>query len=250
MKNKGKGIDVYPPLTRGWGDFGSVLRGWTAIALCVVLAAYLIPGLACAQAPKASEEESRKDSGFPSPFEGIKKTYGQINTQEAAFHQKIFIASLKKERESDGEFLYKRHRGFLWRYKTPKMRLFLYDGKYIWQAEEEKPFVIKERIRKEKTGGTFLDLIEDITKMDELFTLKQQSRAGDLEVLDLVPRKEGTVTSARVWIDRQNRVRKIEIHEFTGNINTIEFSSIKINQPIDDGKFIFKAEKGKEVVER
>jgi outer membrane lipoprotein carrier protein len=206
--------------------------------VCVMLLGCLASGRAYGQ------------GAVSSPFEGIKKTYSEVVSLDARFHQKIFIASLKKERESEGEFFYKRHKGFLWRYKTPKVKYFLYDGKYIWQGEDDKSFVIKERIRKEKTGGTFLDLIEDIAKLDEIFTLKEQSRAGDLEVLDLVPKKEGTVTSAKIWIDRQNRVKKLGIHEFTGNINTLEFSSIRINQSMDDGKFAFKVEKGVEIIER
>ncbi len=185
-----------------------------------------------------------------SPLDAVKKTYSEITTMEATFHQKIFIASLKKEREFNGEFLYKRQKGFLWKYKAPKVKYFLYDGRYIWQGEDEKPFIIKEKINKAKTGGTFLDLIEDISKIDEQFTLKQQSKAGELEILELLPKKDGTVNSARVWLDKQNRVRKIEIHEFTGNVNTIEFSSIKINQPIDDAKLIFKPDKQKEIIER
>ncbi len=76
--------------------------------------------------------QSRPSESGPSSFEGIKKTYSEIRTLEARFHQTIFIASLKKERESEGEFLYKRQRGFLWRYKTPKVKLFPHDGKYIW----------------------------------------------------------------------------------------------------------------------
>lgn len=185
-----------------------------------------------------------------SPLDAVKKTYSEITTMEATFHQKIFIASLKREREFNGEFLYKRQKGFLWKYKAPKVKYFLYDGRYIWQGEDEKPFIIKEKINKAKTGGTFLDLIEDISKIDEQFTLKQQSKAGELEILELLPKKDGTVNSARVWLDKQNRVRKIEIHEFTGNVNTIEFSSIKINQPIDDAKLIFKPDKQKEIIER
>ena len=185
-----------------------------------------------------------------SPLDAVKKTYSEITTMEATFHQKIFIASLKREREFNGEFLYKRQKGFLWKYKAPKVKYFLYDGRYIWQGEDEKPFIIKEKINKAKTGGTFLDLIEDISKIDEQFTLKQQSKAGELEILELLPKKDGTVNSARVWLDKQNRVRKIEIHEFTGNVNTIEFSSIKINQPIDDTKLIFKPDKQKEIIER
>jgi chaperone LolA len=185
-----------------------------------------------------------------SPFDAIKKAYSEITTMQATFHQKIYIAGLKKGREFDGEFFYKRQRGFLWRYNKPKVKYFLYDGKYIWQSEDEKPFVIKERINKAKTGGTFLDLIEDISKIDELFTLKQQSLSGELEILELLPKKDGTVNLAKVWIDKRNMVRKIEIHEFTGNINTVEFSSIKVNQGIDDTKFIFKPDKQKEIIER
>lgn len=202
-----------------------------------------------AEARVAQADEPRTGSS-PSPFEAIKKTYTEVKTLETQFSQKIFISSLKKERDSKGEFFFKRQKGFLWRYKTPKVQYFLYDGKFIWQGEDDKPFVMKDKIDKEKTGGTFFDLIEDIAKIDELFTIKEQKFEGDLEVLELLPKKEGTVNSAKVWIDKQKRVKKIEMHEFTGNINTIEFSAIKVNQPIDDGKFVFKHDGKKEIVER
>ena len=120
----------------------------------------------------------------------------------------------------------------------------------MWQDEEDKTFVLKEKINKEKTGGTFFDLVEDITKIDDLFTLKQESVSGDMTVLDLVPKKEGNITAAKVWIDKQNLVRKIEIKEFTGNINTIEFSAVKVNQSVSDGKFIYNPNKKKEIIEQ
>jgi outer membrane lipoprotein-sorting protein len=198
----------------------------------------------------ASEPPLRTASSSSSPFDEIKKTYAEIKTLEAQFNQKIFISSLKKERESKGEFFFKRQKGFLWRYKEPKVQYFLYDGKFIWQGEDDKPFILKDKIDKEKTGGTFFDLIEDIAKIDELFTIKEQKIIEDLEVLELLPKKEGTVNSAKVWIDKQKRIKKIEIYEFTGNINTIEFSGIKVNQPLDDGKFVFKRDGSKEIVER
>lgn len=189
-------------------------------------------------------------SAETSPFDSLKKTYVHISTLEAQFHQTIFISSLRREREFGGEFYYKRQKGFLWRYNTPKIKYFLYDGRFIWQGEEEKTFIIKDKVNKEKTSGTFLDLIEDIAKLDEIFTLKEHSKTGDYEILELSPKKDTTVKSARIWIDNQNLVRKIQLYEFTGNINTIEFSSIKMNRPIDDSRFIFKPEKGKEIIER
>ncbi len=218
------------------------------VMVCLFL--FMCVGSMNVHAAEPRTPNAERQVGSSSPFDGLKKTYSEVNSLEAAFHQKIFIASLKKERTFEGDFFYKRHKGFLWKYRTPKVKFFLYDGKYMWQGEDEKPFVVKERIRKEKTTGTFLDLIEDIARMDELFTLKQQSVAGSLEVLEIVPKKDSTANAAKIWIDKQNVVRKIEIHEFTGNINTIEFSAVKINQGVDDGRFIYRPEKGREIVER
>ncbi|MCX5812547.1 MAG: outer membrane lipoprotein carrier protein LolA [Proteobacteria bacterium] len=194
--------------------------------------------------------EVKTDVKHTSPFDSIEKTYTEINTLTAQFHQKIVISSLKKERVFDGSFLYKRRKGFLWQYASPKGKYFLYDGKYIWQGEDEKPFVQKNKVNKDRTDGTFLDLIEDISKLDELFNLKQREKAGDTEALELLPKKDSTIRLAKVWIDRQNMVRKIELHEFTGNINTIEFISIKVNQSIEDTRFMFKPDKQKEIIER
>jgi outer membrane lipoprotein-sorting protein len=185
-----------------------------------------------------------------SEFDSVKKTYVGINTLETKFHQKLFIENIKKALEFDGEFFYKRGKGFLWRYTKPKAKSFLYDGQYIWQDDEDKAFVLKSKKNKEKTENAFLDLVEDITKLDDLFTLKQESVSGDMTVLDLVPKKEGNITAAKVWIDKQALVRKLEIKEFTGNINTIEFSAVKVNQSIIDGKFIYKPDKKKEIIEQ
>jgi outer membrane lipoprotein carrier protein len=220
------------------------------IVFLFVISCGFISGMDCRADEPLRTPNSELRTGSPSPFDEIKKTYAEIKTLETQFSQKIFISSLKRERYSKGEFLFKRQKGFLWRYKTPKVQYFLYDGKFIWQVEDDKPFVTKDKIDKEKTGGTFFDLVEDIAKIDELFTIKEQKIEENMEVLQLLPKKEGSVNSARVWIDKQKKIKKIEIHEFTGNINTIEFLAIKVNQPIDDGKFVFKNDGKKEIVER
>jgi outer membrane lipoprotein-sorting protein len=233
---------------QGTGDRGQKNICFINILVCLFIIICVGSGNIYAAELRTPNAERRTDSS--SPFDGLKKTYSGVNSLEAVFHQKIFIAGLKKERTFEGDFFYKRNKGFLWKYRTPKVKFFLYNGKYMWQGEDEKTFVVKERIRKEKTTGTFLDLIEDIARIDELFTLKQQSIAGSLEILEIVPKKDTTANSAKIWIDKQNIVQKIEIREFTGNINTIEFSAVKINRGVDDARFIYRPEKGKEIVER
>lgn len=192
---------------------------------------------------------SLASSAFADPLDEIKQTYSQIKAVEARFQQKLYIMTMKKERVFSGEFFYKRSKGFLWRYKTPKQRVFLYDGKAVWQAEEDKDFVIKEKLNKQKMEGNFLDLIEDISKIDQLFTLKGTDREGDAQILSLIPKKEGTLRSARVWTDKAHVVTKIELVEVTGNTNVITFSSVKVNASVNDSLFVFKPGK-KEVIEQ
>jgi len=231
-------------------DDKNIVRKLILILVAFVIWNFSFTVAHASEPPLQTQNSELRTFSSSSPFDEIKKTYTEIKTLETQFTQKIFISSLKRERDSKGEFFFKRQKGFLWRYKTPKVQYFLFDGKFIWQAEDDKPFVTKDKIDKEKTGGTFFDLIEDIAKIDELFTIKEQKIEGDLEVLQLQPKKEGSVNSARVWIDKQKKIKKIEIHEFTGNINTIEFFTIKVNQPVDDGRFVFKNAGKKEIIER
>jgi outer membrane lipoprotein-sorting protein len=181
-------------------------------------------------------------------LDALEKTYGAIRSIEAHFSQKISIKALKREREMEGDFFYKRSEGFLWKYRVPKEKTFLYDGTAIWQAEEGQPFVIRDRVDKARLEGTFLDLVDDVTRLDRLFAVRQVGREGGMEVLELVPRKEGTLKSARIWVDDRYLIRRMEIDEITGNTNVIEFSAIKIDKPVADSLFVFKVG-GREIID-
>jgi len=71
-----------------------------------------------------------------------------------------------------------------------------------------------------------------------------------MQYFELLPKKDSTVNIAKIWIDKNNLLRKIEILEFTGNVNTIEFTDIKVNAPVSDSKFTYKSDGIKDVVER
>ena len=102
------------------------------------------------------------------------------------------------------------------------------------------PFVTRERVDRERMAGSFLDLVDDVTRLDALFTLVRSSREGEVEVLDLAPKKEGTLQTARIWVDSRNIIMKVEITEITGNVNVIEFSKVVVNKPLPDSLFVFK----------
>ena len=178
---------------------------WLYPAILCLFFAVALTGVPC------NGEEPKKAGPAGSPFDSLKKTYAGINSLEASFHQKIFVAGIKKTRDADGDFFFKRRKGFIWKYTKPKGKLFLYDGRYMWQEEEGKPFVLKNKVSAEKTGGTFFDLVEDIARIDNLFSVKQQSMIAGMQYFELVPKKDSSVNLAKLWIDKNNLLRKIEI---------------------------------------
>ena len=159
---------------------------------------------------------------------------------EARFAQKITLSALKRQREAKGEFFYKRGKGFLWKYTAPDEKVFLYDGKVLWQSEEERPTVTRHAVSKGKMEGSFFDLVDDVTRIDDIFSLKESTKQDNMDVLLLIPKKEGTIQSARIWVDGKFIIRRMEIIEITGNVNLMDFSSIDLNKSLPDSLFVFK----------
>jgi chaperone LolA len=180
------------------------------------------------------------DAACAGTLDALKKTYAEITTVEAHFHQRILIKALKWEREMEGNFIYKRSKGFLWNYTAPKEKVFLYDGTAMWQAEEGTSFVTRSRVDRERMEGSFLDLVDDVTRLDALFTLVRSNREGEIETLDLAPKKEGTLQAARIRVDSRYIITRVEITEITGNVNVIDFSKVVVNKPVPDSLFVFK----------
>jgi len=180
------------------------------------------------------------DAACAGTLDALKKTYAEITTVEAHFHQRILIKALKREREMEGNFIYKRSKGFLWNYTAPKEKVFLYDGTAMWQAEEGTSFVTRSRVDRERMEGSFLDLVDDVTRLDALFTLVRSNREGEIETLDLAPKKEGTLQAARIRVDSRYIITRVEITEITGNVNVIDFSKVVVNKPVPDSLFVFK----------
>ncbi|MCS7280032.1 MAG: outer membrane lipoprotein carrier protein LolA [Desulfobacterota bacterium] len=182
--------------------------------------------------------------------EDVREKYSNVTTFQAKFKQTIHISSSDSLREFSGEFFYKKKRGFLWVYKSPRLRYFLFDGQYLYQYDEERPFIIKEKVDPSKTKKYFLDLIEDLTNLETHFRLKERISDKNYEILNLEPKTDEMITALRIWFGKDLTVKKIEIVEKTGNRNTLIFNSVVLNGEISDERFVFKKDRRKEVIER
>ena len=79
-------------------------------------------------------------------LDSLKKTYSGITTVQAHFRQQIFVSALKRQREMEGDFFYKRGRDFVWRYTVPKKRYSCTTGRPSGRQRPTSPTSRRTRL--------------------------------------------------------------------------------------------------------
>ena len=101
-------------------------------------------------------------------------------------------------------------------------------------------FVTRQRVDREHMEGSFLDLVDDVSRLDALFALVRSTRQGETEARTLRQRRKAPSQTARIWVDSRYIITRVEITEITGNVNVIDFSKVVVNKPLPDSLFVFK----------
>lgn len=187
---------------------------------------------------------------YAASIEEIKAKYSNIRTFNAKFTQEIQLASIDTKREFSGEVYFKRGRGFLWIYKKPRLRYFLFDGSFLYQVDEEKPYVVKEKFDPSKSQGYFLDLLEDIKNLDRHFKVRRVRSSENEILIELEPKENSALSMVTLRLDNSQTLLGLEILERTGNKNSFKFTSVVLDGEIPDHRFVFKMPKDKELLER
>ena len=179
--------------------------------------------------------------------EVIKKVQEQqrgTNTLQADFRQEKELALLSKPEVSTGTFVYSKPNNVLWSYDAPKrVQMLITNGKLttfypeLNKAETLDVKRFEDRIFK-YMGAT--GAIDELARyFDFTFTNKPSDPAY---VLDLKP-KTGAVAKRvqriKLWIDKKTYLTsKIEYVEGDGDVTRYEFTNIKVNQPVPQGRFV------------
>jgi outer membrane lipoprotein-sorting protein len=179
--------------------------------------------------------------------EVIKKVQEQqrkTTTLQADFRQEKELALLSKPEVSTGTFVYSKPNNVLWSYDAPKrVQMLIANGTLTTYYPElnkvEKLDVQRFQDRIFKYMGATGAIDELARYFDFTFTNKPSE---PVYVLDLKP-KTGAVSKRvqriKLWIDKKTYLTtKIEYVEGDGDITRYEFTNIKVNQPVPQGRFV------------
>ncbi len=185
-------------------------------------------------------------------LERLQKRYASVHTVSADFRQNYRAPGI--DQTESGTFWLKRPGFMRWEYRHPEEKLFLTDGReaFLYVPEERQvtvqPFTMDEMRR---TPLRFLLGSADIqTGFTAAFGMEYQPAFEDTLLIRLAPQAgDAEYSFLLLELDRETcDIRRIVIHEQSGNTSEFVFVNLLFNVKVDDSKFRFRIPKGIEVI--
>ncbi|HSP34867.1 MAG TPA: outer membrane lipoprotein carrier protein LolA [Thermoanaerobaculia bacterium] len=176
----------------------------------------------------------------------IKKVQDQqkhTQTLQADFKQEKTLALLVQPELSTGTFVYSKPNNVLWNYSSPKrVEMLITNGKLttyypeLNKAEQIDVKRFEDRIFRYMGASGAIDELGnyfDFTFID--------NAANPSYLLDLTPRNKVVARRVRhikIWIDKNTYLTsKFEYTEGDGDMTRYEFTNVKVNAPVEQGRF-------------
>jgi outer membrane lipoprotein carrier protein len=183
---------------------------------------------------------------IPSYISKIEKASASLTTLQSSFTQKKDIAILQESVVSKGTLIYKKDNKLCWEYTSPYYYLFVLNGDKVF-------------IKNEKTTSQFDTKSNTLFKEISLLLVNSISGTGLIDPKKFDASFYESISSVQVRLIPKNKtlksflstvilyfgkvsylVNSIEMIEPSGDTNIIVFSEVKLNQPVDDQKFVVR----------
>ena len=193
--------------------------------------------------PAAAAPKPVQPVSLESVIKKVQEQQKHTQTLQADFKQEKELALLAQPEVSSGTFVFSKPNNVLWTYTAPKrVEMLITRGKLTTYYPELNKV---EQVDVKRFEDRIFRYMGASGAIDELgqyfdFTFRDVSTSPFWE-LDLSP-KNGVVARRvrhiKIWIDKSSYLTtKFEYVEGDGDTTRYEFTNIKVNQPVEQGRF-------------
>ncbi|MGE5680018.1 MAG: outer membrane lipoprotein chaperone LolA [Bacillota bacterium] len=181
-------------------------------------------------------------------IQNIQNKFSKINTLNADFSQSSRINGSHNNFSTKGKIYYQKDDKYRIELRNQEI---ISDGTTFWNFNKKTNKVVINDLKNEKSAFSFKNLIQDYPSRSNVESAGRETFDGEnLDVTKLTPKKKGENYSLiKIWSDQNSLVRRVEITDKAGLVNSFEFSNIRLNSAIPLSKFSFEPPKGSEVVD-
>jgi outer membrane lipoprotein carrier protein len=203
----------------------------------------------------------------------LEQGYSTLNDLQADFSQRTSIPAMKREEKGGGELFIKKGSGkdamFRFNYTKPKQQI-VSNGKKVWYyLPDQKQVMVMEVSQLFEAGNNVaLNYLTGMGHVSKDFNISFAAEARDKKgnyQLELIPKQKSAAMAKLQLTILAEAVDKFVaqgkpstpfpiaasvVTDQTGGVTRIEFSNVRTNRGVDNGKFSFKIPAGVETIKR
>lgn len=198
----------------------------------------------------AAAQDSSDDA--VSAMELVQRTYRNLTTIKADFVQTEERPGVGISNREEGKLSFVLPDRMRWDYIGPKPHKVVIDGSLVWMHLPTRNQVVRRRMTREEMRQGAATFLSGLDGLEDEFTIQAgSSRPGGRYSLDLFPASEKMpYDRIGILVDPETGIIvRISIFHRIGNITTITFSGIKVNEPVSEELFQWDVPRGTELIE-
>lgn len=210
-----------------------------ALALVVLLSAAALPAF-------GGEDRARE------VVAAIQQKYRSINSIEAAFAQRNYIASLDQSREFRGTLFLKRPNLFAMEVDFPNRQQQILDGEFFWNYTSATNQAVKSRLAPDFAEHPLVNLLTTMENLEKDFTVVLSDREDSPDYsLTLGPKaQDPEFQEVILAVSKQGLgVKEIIVLYESGDSTQLILTQPRENPAIAPSRFTFSPPAGVEIVE-
>jgi outer membrane lipoprotein carrier protein len=186
----------------------------------------------------------------PEVVAAVESTYKDVRSLEAVFVQ--VTRNDFGESRQQGAVQLKRPRMMRWDFTQPAASSFITDGRKLWVwAPTENQVIVTEDLSGTASGSDMSQLLTDLSKLGELFNVKQiaQAEGTTSYTLELTPKTSTNFKSLQIEVAHEGyTLQRVVVVDAFDAVVELDFSAVTINPEIPDERFTFVAPDGATVI--
>lgn len=170
----------------------------------------------------------------------VQDSFSRINDMTASFSQ--YSGS-----NGQGKLFYKK--GNKYRIEMKNVTIAS-DGETVWNYNKKNNKVVVNDVRDENSPFSLENIIINYPKKSTAESAGSEKIDGvDYSVLKLNSKNDRRFKTAKIWFERNNFIRKVEVTDASGTKYGFQLSDVQINKNVSSDKFSFQIPEGTDVVD-
>ncbi|MDZ7804514.1 outer membrane lipoprotein chaperone LolA [Thiohalophilus sp.] len=179
----------------------------------------------------------------------IEDYFGNLDSFEARFVQRLFSPEQELEEESHGIIKIKRPDRFYLKYTRPYEQLYVADGHRLWSYDADLEQIIVKQ-QENLLRDTPAMILSNPGNLQRQYRIEPYTDEGELNWFRLIPKSnENQFEEIQLGFDAE-QIRIMELKDGFGRITRLEFDDIRRNPSFTAETFRFTPPPGVDVLEQ